>query len=101
MSDESDEPQIGPTHPTVPVTVSIPEGMLRDYDGDVERGLYADREAALLDALVEGWRHHQGRYSTLRVDIGLAGEKKARPDTDDVDLEEAASAAEALKDNEG
>jgi hypothetical protein len=35
MSDESDEPQIGPTHPTVPVTVNIPEGILRDYDGDV------------------------------------------------------------------
>jgi Arc/MetJ-type ribon-helix-helix transcriptional regulator len=101
MSDESDEARIGPTHPTVPVTVNIPEGMLRDYHADVERGLYADREAALLDALVEGWRHHRGRYSTLRVDIGLASEKKARPDTDDVDLKEAASAAEALRDDEG
>ena len=101
MSDETDEPPIGPTHPTVPVTVNIPEGMLRDYDGDVERGLYADREAALLDALVEGWRHHRGRNSTLRVDIGLAAEKKARPDSDDVDLEDAASAAEALRDDEG
>jgi hypothetical protein len=62
-------------------------------------GLYADRETALLDALVEGWLHHRGRYSTLRVDIGLAGDNKAPPDTDDVDLEEAASAAEALRDN--
>lgn len=97
LSDESEEPHIGPSHPTVPVTVNIPEGMLRDYDGEVERGIYANRETALLDALVEGWRHHRGRYSTLRVDIGLAGEKKARPDTDDVDLEDAASAAEALR----
>jgi hypothetical protein len=32
----------------------------------------------------EGWRHHRGRCSTLRVDIGLAGEKKGRPDSDDV-----------------
>jgi hypothetical protein len=54
MSDDIDEPHFGPTHPTVPVTVNIPEGKLRDYDGDVERSLYADREAALLDALVEG-----------------------------------------------
>jgi hypothetical protein len=60
MSDKPEEPEADepPIHPTVPVALGIPKGMLADYDADVSRGLYADRQTALLDGLVEGWRHH-------------------------------------------
>ena len=60
MSDTTpDEP---PRPETVPVTVDVPVGLLASYDGDVERGLYATRESALLHGLVESARHHGGSY---------------------------------------
>lgn len=54
---------------TVSVTLALPGGLLKAYDGLVESGIYPDRESALLHGLVESWRHAQGTYYMLRLDL--------------------------------
>jgi hypothetical protein len=98
MSDTTpDEP---PQPETVPVTVNVPVGLLASYERDVERGLYATRESALLHGLVESARHHGGRYSTLRVDLLRPTDQ--RPDTphDDDSVDDALAAVDAVQDPE-
>jgi hypothetical protein len=99
MSDEPEIPE--PARPeTVSVTIEIPVGLLAGYDGDVEKGIYASRESALIHGLVESARYHGGRYSTLRVDLLRPSDR--RPDTpfDDESVDDALAAADALTDPE-
>jgi hypothetical protein len=60
-----------PNDPAEPgqVTLDLPAGLARSYDGLVEAGIYPNRESALLHAIVESWRHTRGSYHTIRVDI--------------------------------
>jgi hypothetical protein len=98
MSDTT--PEEPPRPETVPVTVNVPVGLLASYDGDVERGIYASRECALLHGLVESARHHGGRYSTLRVDLLRPTDR--RPDTphDEDSVDDALAAVDAMQDPE-
>jgi Arc/MetJ-type ribon-helix-helix transcriptional regulator len=82
MSDETEEPAAAPETPPemVEVTIQLPPALVSHYDGEVQAGIYASRDEALRHSMVEGYRHHRGRYSTLRIDIRDPEDK--RPDTE-------------------
>jgi hypothetical protein len=92
----SDNPEKPAPPEMVRVTIDMPAGLLAGYDEDVERGIHPTREAALLDGLVESYRHHRGRYSTLRIDLRDPDDR--RPDTprDEGSAADAIAAADAL-----
>jgi Arc/MetJ-type ribon-helix-helix transcriptional regulator len=80
MSDEIGGAAAGAAPPEmVEVVVRVPARVLADYDADVSRGIYENRDEALRLGLVESWRYHQGRYSTLRIELRESPDK--RPDT--------------------
>ncbi len=76
---DAEEPAMPATPEMVEVTISIPASLLADYDRDVTAGYYASRDEALRQGLMESWRHHNGSYSTIRVDLRHPEDK--RPDT--------------------
>jgi Arc/MetJ-type ribon-helix-helix transcriptional regulator len=82
----------------VEVVVRVPVRVLADYDADVRRGIYEDRDEALRLGLVESWRYHQGRYSTLRIELRDSPDK--RPDTGKPEATDVLAAAESLSDPE-
>jgi hypothetical protein len=60
-------------------------------------GIYADLDEAIRQGLIESWRHHRDRYSTLRIDLRDPADR--RPDTEpQPPAEDIIAAAEALKD---
>ena len=80
MGDQAEDPAAAPATPgMVDVTVSLPAGLLADYDRGVTAGIYSCRDEALRHGLTDSWRHHRGRYYTLRVD--LLDPEDMRPDT--------------------
>ncbi len=99
---EAVDPALSPEPPEmVAVTVSVPASLLAGYDREVSAGYYASREEALRHGLIESWRHHQGNYSTVRVD--LRDPSDTRPDTRAADEPEtpepdAGGADEAARD---
>lgn len=64
--------QHAPNEPAEPVrvTLALPAGLVRHYDGLVEQEIYPDRESALLHAVVESWRYNRGSFHRVRLDIG-------------------------------
>ncbi len=98
MSDK-EEPAAGAEPPKmVEVTVRVPARVLADYDADVVGGIFTDRDEALRQGLIESWRYHRGRYSTLRIDLRDPSDK--RPDTGEPEVGEILAAADALTDPE-
>ena len=97
MSDETESPATGPE--LVEVSVRVPARVLADYDADVEGGIYVDRDEALRQGLVESWRFHQGRYSTIRIELRDPADR--RPDTTPTPpVEDVIAASAALDDND-
>ena len=80
MTEQAEDPAAAPEPAEmVKVTVSVPVNLLADYDRDVSAGFYASRDEALRHGLTESWRHHRGRYCTVRLD--LLDPTDNRPDT--------------------
>jgi Arc/MetJ-type ribon-helix-helix transcriptional regulator len=80
MTEQAEDPATAPETPEmVEVTVSVPARLLADYDRGVASGFYASRDEALRHGLTESWRHHRGRYCTVRLDLLDPADK--RPDT--------------------
>ena len=99
MSNETEEPAAGAELPEmVEVVVRVPARVLADYDADVGRGIYESRDEALRLGLVESWRYHQGRYSTLRIELRDSPDK--RPDTGKPEATDVLAAADSLSDPE-
>jgi Arc/MetJ-type ribon-helix-helix transcriptional regulator len=96
MSDKK-EPGAAPPE-MIEVTVRVPARVLADYNADVDRGIYADRDESLRVALVDSWRFRQRRFSTLRIDLRDPADK--RPDTDKPEAGELLAAADSLRDPE-
>jgi len=93
MSEKTEEPE---PPEMVEVTVRVPSRVLAEYDGDVSAGIYASRDEALRQGLVESWRYHRGRYSTLRIELRVPADK--RPDTDETpEVMDVLAAGESLK----
>jgi hypothetical protein len=87
----SDHPEDEPKA-LVTVTLELPIGLLAAYDGLVEDRLYPDRASALLHGLVESWRHNEGSFHTVRLDL-------RRERDQDETVSEAASGEEDSKDS--
>ncbi len=84
MTEQAEDPAPAPEPAeTVKVTVAVPVNLLADYDREVAAGFYAgfyaSRDEALRHGLIESWRHHRGRYCTVRLD--LLDPADNRPDT--------------------
>ena len=99
MSDEIGGAAAGAAPPEmVEVVVRVPARVLADYDADVSRGIYENRDEALRLGRVESWRYHQGRYSTLRIELRDSPDK--RPDTGKPEATDVLAAADSLTDTE-
>jgi Arc/MetJ-type ribon-helix-helix transcriptional regulator len=99
MSDVTDDEPRHPDPEMIEVTFRVPARLLADYQEGVRSGYYAGIDEALRHGLVESWRHNQGRYSTLRIDLRDPEDKRPdnepRPQVDDV-----LAASDALQDEE-
>lgn len=96
MSDEEERVAGSGPPEMIEVTVRVPARVLADYDADVARGIFDDRDEALRLGIVENWRFRNGRFSTLRIDLRDPADR--RPDTDKPEAGELLAAADEFVD---